>query len=220
MSTNVRSDRNSNADLPLMQATMRINTLIFCIILGLLTGFILFALGLASGGRSGNHSNVIVTLMGVFLPGYAAGWHGALMGLLWGALIGGVLGGCIYWINYRDALERADELVAMDDGNGDFPVAVLRLVGSSLGLAIGSMGALGLIATTNWLVLRGTAEQSTHARLLSHFLPGYAVDLAGSLIGAIELFVILYVLCVAFAHIHNRVVEFRQRRIDSDKCRP
>ena len=77
----------------MMQATMRINTLIFCIILGLLTGFMLFALGLASAGRSGNHLNLIVALIGVFLPGYAAGWQGALMGLLWGALIGSVLGG-------------------------------------------------------------------------------------------------------------------------------
>lgn len=209
---NTVAEADFNVDLHLLQATMRINTLIFCIILGLLTGLLLFAIGLASAGRSGTHLNLAVALIGVFLPGYAPGWQGAFMGLFWGCLIGGALGGGIYWINYRDALDRVDELVAMDDANGDFPVAVLRLRGPSLGLAIGTMGALGLIATTNWLVLRGTANESVHARLLSQVLPGYAVDLKGSLIGAVELFLILYVLCVLFAHIYNRVVEFRRRR--------
>ena len=209
---NTLAERDRNAELPLLRATMRINTLIFCVLLGLITGSLLFALGLASTARSGDHSNLWVTLIGVFLPGYAPGWLGALMGLFWGCLIGGALGGGIYWINYRDALARVDELVAMEDAKGDFPVAVLRLRGPSLGLAIGSMGALGLIATTNWLVLRGTAGESVHARLLSHFLPGYAVDLKGSLTGAVELFLILYVFCVAFAHIYNHVVEFRHRR--------
>ena len=46
---------------------------------------------------------------------------------------------------------------------------------------------------TNWLVLRGTAGESVHARLLAQVLPGYAVDPVGSLIGAAELFVLLYV---------------------------
>ncbi len=63
--------------------------------------------------------------------------------------------------------------------------------------------------TTNWLVLRGTAGESVHARLLAQVLPGYAVDPVGSLIGAVELFVLLYVFCVALARIYNRIVEHR-----------
>ncbi len=103
-------------------------------------------------------------------------------------------------------------MVAMDDGGDDFPVAVLRLHGPSLGLAIGAMGALGLVVTTNWLVLRGTAGESIHARLLAQLLPGYAVDPVGSLIGAAELFVLLFVFCVALARIYNRIVDIRHPR--------
>ena len=89
---------------------------------------------------------------------------------------------------------------------------MLRLHGPSLGLAVGLMGALGLVATTNWLVLRGTAADSVHARLLSEILPGYSVDLAGSLLGAGELFVVLFLLCQVFTSVYNRIVRMRQQR--------
>ena len=206
------ADRNFALDLPLLRATMRVNTIIFCVIFGLLAGAILFALGLAAAGGPRGQAPFIVALLAVFLPGYGPGWTGALAGLFWGAAGGGALAAGIYRINCRAALDRVDEMVAMEAADGDFPVAVLRLHGPSLGLAVGAMGALGLLATTNWLVLRGTAAESIHARLLAHFLPGYAVDLPGSVIGAVELFALLFVFCVALARIYNRIVELRHRR--------
>ena len=205
-------DRNVDADLPLLQATMRVNTLIFGIIFGLLAGLALLALALAAADRDHGHAPLLVALLGVFLPGYAQGWLGALAGLVWGCVLGSALAAGIYRINCRVALARVDDLVAMDGGSGEFPVAVLRLHGPSLGIAIGAIGGLGLIVTTNWLVLRGTAAESVHAQLVAHFLPRYAVDLPGSLIGAAELFVILYVSSLLFASIYNRVVALRQRR--------
>jgi len=206
------ADRNFALDLPLLRATMRVNTIIFCVIFGLLAGAILFALGLAAAGGPRGQAPFIVALLAVFLPGYGPGWTGALAGLFWGAAGGGTLAAGIYRINCRAALDRVDEMVAMEAADGDFPVAVLRLHGPSLGLAVGAMGALGLFATTNWLVLRGTAAESIHARLLAQFLPGYAVDFPGSVIGAVELFALLFVFCVALAHIYNRIVELRHRR--------
>jgi hypothetical protein len=205
-------NRNGNADLPLLQATMRVNTLIFGIIFGLLAGLTLLALALAAAGRDDGHAPLLVALLGVFLPGYTQGWLGALAGLFWGGVLGGALAAGIYRINCRVALAGVDELVAMDGGSGEFPAAVLRLHGPSLGIAIGAIGGLGLIATTNWLVLRGTAAESVHAQLVAHFLPGYAVDMPGSLIGAAELFVILYVSSLVLASIYNRVVALRHRR--------
>jgi hypothetical protein len=62
------------------------------------------------------------------------------------------------------------------------------------------------------LVARGTAAESVHARLLSEVLPGYTVSLVGSLIGAVELFVVAYVFCRGFVTIYNWVAERRQRR--------
>ncbi len=95
---------------------------------------------------------------------------------------------------------------------GDPPPAILRLHGPSLGLAIGVIGAIGLVATTTWLVLRGTAAQSTHAGLLAEILPGYTVSVAGSVVGAVELFLILYLVCMGFAFVYNRIVAVGHRR--------
>ena len=205
------AERFPDVDVPLLRATLRVNTIIFCVIFGLLSGVVLFALGLvAMGGALGNIV-VFVTLLGVFLPGYGPGWLGAVAGLFWGGLIGGALAAAIYRIHGRAVLGKVDDLVAMEDRGDDFPVAILRLHGPSLGLAIGATGALGLVVTTNWLVLRGTAAESIHARLLAHFLPGYAVGLAGSLVGAVELFALLFTFCVALAYIYNRIVAARHR---------
>ena len=100
-----------------------------------------------------------------------------------------------YRINARNVLEKVDELVIAERGANGFTRAVLRLDGHSLGLAIGAVSALGLVTTTDMLVARGTAAESVHARLLSEVLPGYTVSLVGSLIGAVELFVVAYVFC-------------------------
>jgi len=200
------------ADAQLVRATVRFNTWIFGTILGLMTGLLLSLLALVAALASGKYMGLAVTLIGVFVPGYGPGWEGAFAGLWWGFVGGSLLGAGVYRITTRSAATRIDELVAFERGDPDFPAAVLRLHGRSLGLAIGAMGALGLIGTTNWLVLRGTATDSVHARLLSEILPGYAVDLPGSIVGAAELFVVLYLVCQVFAFVYNRVAGARRRR--------
>ncbi len=198
--------------LALLHATVRLNATIFGVILGLLTGFALVALALAAGVARHGHAGLVVALVGVFLPGYGRSFGGALAGLCWGFIGGGGLGAGIYLINYRYLLGRVDELVTGATPGGDFPRAVLRLHGPALGLALGAVGALGLVATTNWLVLRGTAAQSVHARLLAQVFPGYSVSLVGSLIGAVELFALVFAFCVVFAWIYNAIVDLRRGR--------
>jgi hypothetical protein len=191
---------------------VRFNTWIFGAILGLMSGLLLSALAVFAALAAGEYMGLAVTLIGVFVPGYEPGWEGAFAGFCWGFVGGGVLGAGVYRITTRNAVERIDELVAFERGDRDFPAAILRLRGHSLGLAIGAIGALGLIGTTNWLVIRGTAAHSVHARLLSEILPGYAVDLPGSIVGAAELFVVLYLVCRVFAFVYNRVADLRRRR--------
>jgi len=203
--------REPDIELPLLRATMRVNTLIFGAIFGLLAGLVLFAAGLAAALAGDGHARLAVMLLGVFLPGYAPGWLGALAGLVWGSVLGGAIAACVYRINCGAALTRVDELVAIEPRGDDFPVARLRLHGPWLGLAVGTIGAVGLIVTTNWLVLRGTAGESVHARLLAQFLPGYEVDPHGSIVGAAELFIVLYVSCVVLAFVYNRIVDARRR---------
>jgi hypothetical protein len=77
---------------------------------------------------------------------------------------------------------------------------------------LGGIAALGLLITTNWLVVRGTAEESVHAALLAQYLPGYAVSAAGSILGAVDVFIITYVFCVLLAVIYNGVAAWRRKR--------
>jgi hypothetical protein len=198
-------------DRELLQATLRVNTIIFSVILGLFAGFALMGLALLGAG-AGGHGGLLAALIGVFLPGYGPGWPGALIGFAWGVLIGGLLGGGIYRLNSRLALEKVNELTLAQRDGEDFPRAILRLDGNALGLAIGAAVAAGLLTTTNVLVLRGTAAQSIHARLLSEILPGYTVTTVGSVVGAIELFGFAYVACRAFVYIYNRLALRRRRR--------
>ncbi len=209
---NSLAEGEPESDPQLIWTTVRLNTWVFGVILGLMCGLLLLALGLVAGIASGKYLGLTVTLIGIFVPDYGPGWEGALAGLFWGFLAGGLLGAGIYRISVRSALTRIDELVAIERGDRDFPEAVLLLHGPSLGLAIGLIGALGLIGTTSWLVIRGTAKHSVHASLLSEILPGYSVDLPGSLIGAAELFVVLYLVCRVFVLVYNRVAGTRQRR--------
>ena len=207
--------RDRDADALLIRATLRMNTLIFGAILGLMTGALLFALAMAASLPPLAPMRLPVVLLSVFLPGYATGLAGALAGLVWGSIAGGLLGAAVYRINARAALSAIDQVVEVGPRDGDFPTAAVRLHGPSLGLAVGAIGAAGLVGATNWLVLRGTAGQSIHARLLAQILPGYQVDFAGSLVGACELFVLLFAFCLAFALIYNRLAAARRGRSSS-----
>src|SRR5262249_1649485 len=122
---------------------------------------------------------------------------------------GGLLGASVYWLNARAALATFDRQIELEGRAGDFPTAALRLHGPSLGVAVGTIGALGLFAATSWLVVRGSAEQRVHARLLAYILPGYDVSVTGGLAGACALFVLLFAASVAFAALYNRLARDR-----------
>ena len=77
--------------------------------------------------------------------------------------------------------------------------------GNALGVALGVLLAVQLLLTTNWLVVRGTGESSTNAALLGQYLPGYTVSFFGSVVGAIGVFGLAFVLSHVLAWIYNFV---------------
>jgi hypothetical protein len=91
--------------------------------------------------------------------------------------------------------------------------SVLRLHGISLGLAIGAIAAFGLFSSTAWLVIRGTADQSVHAALFANYIPGYSVSILGGLLGAVELFALVFVACLLLAAVYNKIVAIRHRQL-------
>ena len=206
MLTSAYDDQRGDRDeTQLVRTALRMNALIFGALLGLLCGTLLLALAVAAGMTAFRPTRLPVFLLGVFLPGYAPGAVGGVAGFFWGCVYGGVIGAGVYWIHARAMVGHLDRAVAMERRAADFPRAALRLHGPSLGVAIGAIGALGLVGATNWLVLRGTADESVHARLLAQLLPGYDVSPLGSIVGACSLFVFLFVACIAFAWVYNRV---------------
>ena len=89
--------------------------------------------------------------------------------------------------------------------------AVVRLNGHILGFVTGLIAALGIFAATNFLVLKGGEVVGPHMGLLDQFLIGYSVTFAGSLIGALYLFVIGYAAGLFIALVYNWVISFRSK---------
>jgi hypothetical protein len=207
----MKEDTPAQIDEVLLHATVKWNTRMFAGICGLIGAFTLLCatyLSLYRGLPSPGH---YLNLLRVFLPGYSVSPGGAWIGFLWGGLIGAVCGAVIYRIYARSIRQQVADYFSGSRSREDLENAVLTLNGHSLGLALGSIGALGLLITTNWLVVRGTAHESIHAELLSQYLPGYAVSTWGSILGAVDVFIVTYVFCVLLGAIYNRLVALRRR---------
>ena len=152
-----------------------------------------------------------LNLLGVFLPGYSVSHSGAWIGMFWGALIGALLAAMFYRIYARSIPSQVQEYLQRGSSKDDLLDVTLRFDGNYLGLALGAIIAGGLFMTTSWLVFRGTADESVHAILLAQYLPGYTVSIAGGLIGAAELFCVVYLICQLFSWIYNTVALYRGR---------
>ena len=198
-------------DEVLLHATVKWNTRLFAGICGLIGAFSLLCMTYLSLYRGLPSPGNYLNLLGVFLPGYRVSPGGAWVGFLWGGLIGAVSGAVIYRIYARSIRQQVADYFAGSRSREDLENAVLTLNGHSLGLALGSIAALGLLITTNWLVVRGTAHESIHAALLSQYLPGYAVSASGSILGAVDVFIVIYLFCVLLGAIYNGVVALRKK---------
>lgn len=84
--------------------------------------------------------------------------------------------------------------------------AVLRLNGHVLGFVLGIIGALGIFAATNWLVIKGGDQVGPHLGLLDQFFIGYSVTFAGSFVGAAYFFITGYAAGLIIGWIYNAVV--------------
>ncbi len=201
----------SESELKVLSASIRINTIIAAVALGSIGGAIMWLSTAILVMRGGPNVGFHLSLLAVFFPGYTVTWAGAWIGMLWGFVCGALSGTALYWGYARSLREHFSGQVL------DSPSATLLtpptfiLSGNALGLGLGTLMAVQLLVTTNWLVLRGTAPYSKNAALLSQYLPGYTVSFAGSIIGACELFVAAFLLSHVLANIYNFVARFRSQ---------
>lgn len=207
MSTN--KNEIADYDEVLLDASIKLNTRLLAAVFGFISGFALLVVTYASLYRGMPDTGQYLNLLGIFLPGYEVSHLGAWIGFFWAALIGAFIAGMFYRIYAQSIPELIKGYIKSGAKNDDLLDMPMRLNGHYLGLALGTVLAVGLIITTNWLVIRGTADVSTHAQLLVNYLPGYSVSTLGSFIGAIGLFVINYILSIIFSKIYNTVSVFR-----------
>lgn len=199
-------------DEQLLRTVIRFNTLLTGVVMGFLGGAGMFFMTLLSLNRGLPSPGHYLNLLGVFMPGYEVSPTGAWIGLFWGCITGAVCGAVLYRLYARNLRSHVKDFMLRDTSDDAAYHLIVPIGGNSLGLALGTVVAFSLIVTTNWLVLRGTAEESIHARLLENFLPGYSVSFPGSLIGAIQLFVFVYLSCLLWSWIYNGIISVRHRR--------
>jgi hypothetical protein len=146
-----------------------------------------------------------LNLLGVFLPGYEVSAVGAWIGLFWGAVLGASIAVLLYRFYIRQMVRQFHRLTPLACEVDQPTQATLMIDGHSFGLALGSISALGLFITTNWLVIQGTADESVHARLLENYLPGYSVSFPGSLVGGLIIFIMTYLFSQLLSWLYNRL---------------
>lgn len=212
--TNTTTTNNTDAqyDEVLLHASIKLNTRLLAGVFGLISGLSLLIITYISLYRGMPDTGQYLRLLGVFLPGYEVSHFGAWVGFFWGTIIGAILAAMFYRIYAQSIPGLIQDYLRDGASNDDLLGMPMRLNGHYLGLALGTIIAGGLIVTTNWLVILGTADESTHAQLLVNFLPGYSVSTVGSFIGAIGLFAVNYVLSLLFSWIYNSVVAFRGKK--------
>lgn len=213
MSSNTETDKEiaEISESKLLQAAVKINTLLLAAVFGFVCGIGLYAVTYVSMLRGLPHAGSYLNLLGVFLPGYSVSHAGALIGFFWGAVIGAILAAIFYRIYARGIPRLVYGYIREGSVGEDMLSKSLRLGGHALGLALGVVIAGGLIITTNLLVMRGTSEESMHAKLLVNYLPGYSVSTVGSLIGALELFIVVYLFSRLFSLIYNGIALIRTK---------
>ncbi|MCR9104050.1 MAG: hypothetical protein NXI15_02055 [Gammaproteobacteria bacterium] len=201
----------NGVNLKLLHAAIRFNSMILGLTGGSLAAIIIYFATHASMARWGEDSGNYLGLLAVFFPGYSVSPTGAWLGALWAFVYVGTFSALSYRLYGRVLGTRISEIL-LSTTPTENPVlrpSIMRLHGMSLGLAIGAMAALGLFCSTAWLVIRGTAAESVHAALLANYIPGYSVSILGGLIGAIELFALVFLGCLLLAAVYNKVVARR-----------
>lgn len=199
----------------LLSAAIRLNAIVLGLVCGTVAALAIYLATRISLSMWGEYAGGYLGLLSVFLPGYTPTPVGALIGAFWAFLFAGLAGSLTYWWYGRmlgkNIVSSASTINA--DSNPILKPAILRLSAIPLGVAIGAAIGGALFLSTSFLVIRGTAENSVHAALLGNYLPGYTVSIMGGLLGAAELFTLVFLSCVTLAIIYNKVVDIRQGKV-------
>ncbi len=204
----------SGVNLKLLNAAVRFNALMLGLTAGTLAALVVYFATHASMARWGSDSGNYLSLLAIFFPGYSVTSSGAWVGAFWAFVYAGTCSALSYRLYGKVLGTRISEVLlsTVPTENPVLKPSVLRLHGSSLGLAMGTIASVGLFSSTTWLVVRGTADESVHAVLFANYLPGYSVSVLGGLLGAVELFAMVFIGSLLLAAVYNKIVEIRYKK--------
>lgn len=210
-----RDQLNGGINRELLAAAIKFNAVVLGLVCGTVAALTIYITTQVSLAKWGADAGGYLGLLSVFLPGYTPSAGGALIGAFWAFVFAGLAGSLTYrWYGSMLGEDIAAAVSASaDDNDPVFKPVILRLSGAPLGVAIGVVMGGALLLTTTWLVLRGTADSSEHAALLANYLPGYTVSIMGAVLGAAELFLLVFACCVILAFIYNKVVDLRHGKV-------
>jgi hypothetical protein len=175
--------------------------------LGMVSAFLVFLVSMVTWVFDMGAGAGYLTLWAVFLPGYEISLAGSLVGALWALFWGFVAGVLIYSLSA--AGWRDSRVAPARHGSIQWAPPFIRLDPNAIAVGAAAVAGLALFTTTAYLVLRGTADSSPHAALLSWFLPGYSVSIPGAVMGAVEVAIGSYLILYLAACVYNAVAGFR-----------
>lgn len=188
-------------DKNLIQATVRLNMMLFAFSGFIFGGFSLMLVTLFSKPDPEHILNILI----LFLPGYSISTGGAWVGLFWGGIIGAAGSAFCYKIYSRNIFEYVKEFLESGRQIEELEHAHVMLNGKKLGLIIGLLTAVSLFLTSNYLVFIGH-EPGKHIDLLSKWLPHYELSVSGGILGAFELFMVVFIFCYVVGSIYNKIM--------------
>jgi protoporphyrinogen oxidase len=113
-------------------------------------------------------------------------------------------------LEYHEEIEmpeielRPEELAAAVDGA--LRRTTQKLDRTALGVAIGTVGGLGLFLATVWLLIAGGPNVGANLRLIGQFFPGFSVTPIGAVVGFVYAFVVGFGVGWFFALARNALV--------------
>ena len=211
--TTVNNEQANGIDPWLLRSTIKLNTILLALMCGAVSGLSLLVATYISIGRGTDTGEYgyYLGLLRHFMPGYEVSTSGAWIGLLWGFVYGTIAGAIVYRIYAKSIPDQVVELLAKHRSYQDIDYVVMTLNGPRFGIAMATLLSLGLFIATNWLVFNSNGHESVHMILLANYLPGYSVSFMGSIIGAIDTFIIVYAGALLLSFVYNKIVSIKQK---------
>lgn len=191
----------------LFERAVRVNAILLATVGGVFTGSLVAGFTIALVWLDDPTTISQQTPISLLLPGYDISIQGAFAGFGWGFLIGSLSARMLYTSYAQLARKRLIRAVVENQISDYFQVDAVTHTGfsaRSLGLPLAAILSATLMLSTVLMLAQYDAKAIAHAEFLSYYLPGYRVSFVGGLVGAIEVFALVFLSSQFFCWVYNR----------------